>query len=290
MYALQDEPEKAHRLPILALAVAIAGALQCGILFAAPGQAIPAKSRPATLNFSIVQTPSKAPASQPEEPPPLPNPPPPAETPPAVEPAQPPILKQETPIKPKPVKTKTAKRQKPKPPPLPPQNEYLLGNDDTPMPEKPTPKVAGISASSTVESGSGPVMQVGNTQMGEVSTVAQAPVTAAATPVPPKALEPAVEEVFEPAPVRKEAAALQMTKPQYTRAALRAGVEGKITLLVSIDETGQVTNVKLIKGIGFGLDEAAIEAVRTWKYSPATLNGRVVASTKRERISFVIEN
>ena len=288
MYALQDEPEKAHRLPILALAVAIAAALQCGILFAAPGQALPAKSRPATLNFSIVQTPPKTPASLPEEPPPLPTPP--AETQPAAGIAQPQVLKQETPIKPKPVKTKSAKRQKPKPPPLPPQNEYLLGNDDTPMPEKPTPKVAGISASSTVESGSGPVMQVGNTQMGEVSTVAQAPVTAAATPVPPKALEPAVEEVFEPAPIRKEAAALQMTKPQYTRAALRAGVEGKITLLVSIDEKGQVTNVKLLKGIGFGLDEAAIEAVRTWKYSPATLNGRVVASTKRERISFVIEN
>lgn len=188
-------------------------------------------------------------------------------------------------------KTKKAtKQRKPKaePHPILPENAaFPSTSDDAPIPEKPIPKQAGISAQSTVTGGQGPLMQVGNTQMGALSNIAETPVSALATPLPARAFEPANEA--SEAPIRKEASVSNLVKPQYTRAALRAGIEGKITLLVSIDEEGRVTQVKLLKGLGFGLDEAAIEAVRSWHYSPATVNGRAVASTKRERVSFVLE-
>jgi len=74
---------------------------------------------------------------------------------------------------------------------------------------------------------------------------------------------------------------LYSPQPQYTRRARGAGIEGDVVLRYTIDERGNIGDVKLIDGLaggGFGLNQAAIEAVKRWKFIPATLaNGEPVA-------------
>jgi protein TonB len=62
----------------------------------------------------------------------------------------------------------------------------------------------------------------------------------------------------------------------YPEIAKRAGVEGKVYVLAFVDETGTVTNAKIIKGIGAGCDEAALNAVLKTKFKPGKQRGKAV--------------
>lgn len=65
--------------------------------------------------------------------------------------------------------------------------------------------------------------------------------------------------------------------PNYPEMARMAGVEGMVILLVLIDKDGTVRDVQVRKGIGAGLDEAAVEAVKKIPWTPAIQNSRPVA-------------
>ena len=61
---------------------------------------------------------------------------------------------------------------------------------------------------------------------------------------------------------------------QYPVLAFRRGQEGRVLLLIDVDEHGQVTQGSVIESSGFELlDQAAIKAAYTWKFKPATVNG-----------------
>jgi protein TonB len=60
---------------------------------------------------------------------------------------------------------------------------------------------------------------------------------------------------------------------EYPEMAKKAGVEGKVYLLVYIDENGKVNDVKVLKGIGGGCDEAAVNGVKEVKFIPGKQNG-----------------
>ena len=62
----------------------------------------------------------------------------------------------------------------------------------------------------------------------------------------------------------------------YPEIAKRAGVEGKVYVLAFVDETGTVTKAQLIKGIGAGCDEAALDAVLKTKFKPGKQRGKPV--------------
>lgn len=64
--------------------------------------------------------------------------------------------------------------------------------------------------------------------------------------------------------------------PIYTEAARRARIQGVAILEVVIDEHGAVDSPRILKGLPMGLDAAAVEAVKTWKFTPATLQGEAV--------------
>lgn len=63
---------------------------------------------------------------------------------------------------------------------------------------------------------------------------------------------------------------------EYPQTAQQANVEGKVFVLVFINETGIVDDVKVVKGIGMGCDEAAIKAVKKIKFKPGVNNGENV--------------
>ncbi len=68
---------------------------------------------------------------------------------------------------------------------------------------------------------------------------------------------------------------IRRVEPVYPRLALLARVSGIVILEVSLDEEGNVQEVRILRGHPL-LDDAAVQAVRQWKYSPTLLNGEPV--------------
>ena len=62
------------------------------------------------------------------------------------------------------------------------------------------------------------------------------------------------------------------TAPVYPPIATAARIQGIVILEATIDETGQVVDVKVLRSVPM-LDAAAVDAVKQWRYSPALLNG-----------------
>lgn len=70
---------------------------------------------------------------------------------------------------------------------------------------------------------------------------------------------------------------VRMAQPRYPHEARRLGKEGVVVLKLSLDEAGAVSDVQVLQGVGFGLEEASREAVLLSRFRPATLRGRPVA-------------
>ncbi len=66
------------------------------------------------------------------------------------------------------------------------------------------------------------------------------------------------------------------SKIVYPEIAKRAGIEGKVYVLAFVDETGTVTKAQIIKGLGAGLDDAALNAVKATKFKPGKQRGKPV--------------
>ena len=65
--------------------------------------------------------------------------------------------------------------------------------------------------------------------------------------------------------------------PLYSDDARKAKYQGTVTLLVTVTVDGRATNISVVKSPGMGLDEKAIEQVRTWRFRPATgPSGKIV--------------
>ncbi len=62
----------------------------------------------------------------------------------------------------------------------------------------------------------------------------------------------------------------------YPQIAQKVGVEGKVYVLAFINEQGNVDDVKVIKGIGAGCEEAVISAVKKTKFKPGMKGGAAV--------------
>jgi protein TonB len=57
--------------------------------------------------------------------------------------------------------------------------------------------------------------------------------------------------------------------PQYTDEAREAKMQGKVTLRVLVGADGRAAEIRIVQGIGMGLDERAEQAIRGWKFVPA---------------------
>ncbi|MCB1101000.1 MAG: energy transducer TonB [Kiritimatiellae bacterium] len=56
-----------------------------------------------------------------------------------------------------------------------------------------------------------------------------------------------------------------------------------------IDKGGNVTDAKVLKGLPMGLDEKAIEAIKTWTFKPATLHGNPVSVYYNLTVNFRLQ-
>ena len=79
---------------------------------------------------------------------------------------------------------------------------------------------------------------------------------------------------------------LFQVEPEYSEEARKAKYNGEVTLTVVVDATGRVKNVQVVRGVGMGLDEKAIEAVSKWKFKPGMKNGQPVAVMANIEVTF----
>jgi protein TonB len=69
---------------------------------------------------------------------------------------------------------------------------------------------------------------------------------------------------------------LREVKPDYTEEARQRGINGEVELEIVVRRDGSVGDVRLQRGLGAGLDQRAIDAVRQWRFSPARRMGTPV--------------
>lgn len=108
-----------------------------------------------------------------------------------------------------------------------------------------------------------------------------------AVPEPVPVPEPKLEPV--PEPVRKEAQLLASSElqPPYPPSEQRAEVEGSVTIRIRIGTDGRVKSVEKVRGNNDSFFEATErQALRHWRFKPATLDGRPVESMKTMTVHF----
>jgi TonB family protein len=65
-------------------------------------------------------------------------------------------------------------------------------------------------------------------------------------------------------------------EPKYTEAARREELQGIVLLELIVDQNGLPTEIEVLSPLGLGLDEAAVDAVRTWRFKPGMKDGKPV--------------
>ncbi|HUI55943.1 MAG TPA: energy transducer TonB [Bryobacteraceae bacterium] len=74
--------------------------------------------------------------------------------------------------------------------------------------------------------------------------------------------------------------------PEYSEEARKSKYQGVVVLWLVIGSDGLPQEIKVARPLGMGLDEKAIEAVRTWRFKPAEKDGRPVAVQMNVEVSF----
>lgn len=70
---------------------------------------------------------------------------------------------------------------------------------------------------------------------------------------------------------------IYIPNPEYSEPARRAKFHGTVMVGLVLGPDGLPRDIWIIRGVGTGLDEKSIEAVRQWKFEPATKDGQPVA-------------
>lgn len=103
-----------------------------------------------------------------------------------------------------------------------------------------------------------------------------APAPRPAPVTPPRSAEPEIFETVEQMPVLQGGLPGLQRRIRYPDLARRMGVEGRVFVQFIVNEDGSVANVRTVRGIGAGCDEAAEAAVRASRFSPGRQRGRLV--------------
>lgn len=80
--------------------------------------------------------------------------------------------------------------------------------------------------------------------------------------------------------------AIYKREPAYSDEARRAKLQGTVVLLIDVDEHGDPRDIRVMRSLGLGLDERAVEAVEGWKFKPAYRNGKPVRTTAMIEVNF----
>lgn len=123
--------------------------------------------------------------------------------------------------------------------------------------------------------GTGLALPAGGSTRGAAPAVARALGPAVRKPLAAPGFTPA-GDCEEPA---KKPKPLNVPQPAYSDRAREAGIEGKVRVELTVDETGSVLSVRVLSGLGYGLDEAAVAAAQRATFEPARRCGKAARAT-----------
>ena len=75
-------------------------------------------------------------------------------------------------------------------------------------------------------------------------------------------------------------------EPEFSEDARKAKLQGVVMLAAEVDVNGRLRNIRITRGLGLGLEEKAIEAVKQWRFRPAYRNGKPVAAPASIEVNF----
>lgn len=155
----------------------------------------------------------------------------------------------------------------PPPPPEPPRPEPPEPSPDSPEIRVPVPVPETLLDEPPLDRAPLPAP--------DLETLAEMPVILLDGPPPPAA--PAPDDPVHVLGAIVPPEAVFAPRPDYPETARGAGRGGTVILLATIDKEGRVTDLEILRDEPLGLTEAALEAVRRWRFRPATLEDRPVA-------------
>ena len=79
---------------------------------------------------------------------------------------------------------------------------------------------------------------------------------------------------------------IRKVEPDYTEKARKAKLQGVVWLALEVWVDGKAHNIRVMRGLGMGLDEKAIEAVEQWVFEPGRKNGQPVKVAAQTQTSF----
>ena len=92
---------------------------------------------------------------------------------------------------------------------------------------------------------------------------------------------------FEPLPTgATRPVKVHDVNPEYTDRAREARIQGVAILQTAIDQEGNVVDVSVLKGLPMGLTEAAVAAVKQWKFEPARIDGEPIPVSYNVTVHF----
>ena len=79
---------------------------------------------------------------------------------------------------------------------------------------------------------------------------------------------------------------ISKVEPEYSEEARKAKYQGTVLLYIEVDPSGKAVNIRVVRSLGLGLDEKAIEAVKKWKFKPGYKNGQPVTVQATIEVNF----
>ena len=199
-----------------------------------------------------------------------------------VEPPPPPVEKPPEPERRMKTPPKVVEAPEPPPPKTPPS--------------KAPPRVVGLSMESTTEGGGGPSFAVGNTREGKTADKAQNPADVQKVAPPVADIE---DEKVNKAATRIPVAGVKYEqpkrigkkKPRYPETLKSQGIEANVPVMLSLDETGKVVKVKILKESEYPeFNEAVRKAAMEEEFEPAKRDGVPVAFSISFTYQFRLED
>jgi periplasmic protein TonB len=153
-------------------------------------------------------------------------------------------------------------------------NQFVAPNEiprDIPAPSDEAP-IIGVGGNIV---GGIPGGVIGGVPGGVIGGVVGGLINASSNTAPPPPPPPKRREAIKVGGNVMESRLIRKIEPAYPELAKRARVQGRVVLIVNVDEEGNVSDIKISSGHPL-LNDAAITAVKQWKYSPTLLNGEPV--------------
>jgi TonB family protein len=88
----------------------------------------------------------------------------------------------------------------------------------------------------------------------------------------------------------KNPVAIYKPEPKYTEEGKAAHIQGIVMLQLFVDEQGRATEITVLSPLGYGLDEAAVEAVAHWRFQPGAKDGKPMKVLAQVQVTFQFLN